>query len=136
MSKDSDKSFETILVVEDEKMVRELVRSVLESHGYKVLEAPNGEAALELCQRQSDTIHLLLSDMVMPGLSGPELAKRLKESRTDMKVLYMSGYTEYALVGHGVMERVTSFIWKPFSTEALAAKVREVLNSPIEEVSG
>jgi DNA-binding NtrC family response regulator len=136
MSKSSEKSLETILVVEDEKMVRELVRSVLESHGYNVLDAPTGEAALELCQDHTGTIHLLLSDMVMPGMSGPELAKQLKESRSEMKVLYMSGYTEYALVSHGVMERVTSFIWKPFSTEALAAKVREILDSPADEVAG
>jgi DNA-binding NtrC family response regulator len=133
MSTNPEKSPETILVVEDEKMVRDLVRSVLESHGYEVLEAPSGEEALELCLSRSDAVHLLLSDMVMPGMSGPELAKKLKESRPEMKVLYMSGYTEYALAGSGVMERVPSFIWKPFSTEALAAKVRHILDNPEEE---
>ena len=133
MSKSSEKSLETILVVEDEQIVRQLVQKVLESHGYKVLEASNGEEAIEISQQHTGIIHLLLSDMVMPGMSGPELAERLKESRSDMKVLYMSGYTEYALVSQGVMERVTSFIWKPFSTEALAAKVREVLSLPAED---
>lgn len=121
---------ETVLVTDDESMVLDLVRTLLQAQGYKVLLAADGPEAIRISKEHPGAIDLLLTDMVMPGMSGPELAKELMARRPLMKVLYMSGYTEYAVVNQGVMERVQSFIWKPFSNAALAQKVREVLDSP------
>jgi PAS domain S-box-containing protein len=122
---------ETILLVEDEDAVRRLVRDVLEVGGYKVLEAPGGEQALELVERQAKDfrIHLLLTDIVMGGISGRVLAEKLRATRPDTKVLFMSGYTEDAIIRHGVYTAQASFIGKPFSPAAISAKVREVLDA-------
>jgi PAS domain S-box-containing protein len=121
---------ETILLVEDEDAVRRLVRDVLEVGGYEVFEAPGGEQALELlASRIKDKpVHLLLTDVVMGGMSGRELAERLNALRPDTKVLFMSGYTEDAIIRHGIFTAQASFIGKPFSPAAIAAKVREVLD--------
>ncbi len=119
---------ETVLLVEDEEMVRKLARQILETCGYKVLEAPHGGAALLLCERHDGPIHLMLTDVVMPEMSGRELMQRLSPLRPDMQVLFMSGYTEHAVVYHGVLEAETHFIQKPFTPNALARKVREVLD--------
>jgi PAS domain S-box-containing protein len=126
---------ETILLVEDEDAVRRLVRDVLEVGGYKVLEAPGGEQALELVEKQAKDvrIHLLLTDVVMGGISGRVLAEKLRATRPDIKVLYMSGYTEDAIIRHGVYTAQASFIGKPFSPAAISAKVREVLDAPTEK---
>ncbi|MDB5047490.1 MAG: multi-sensor hybrid histidine kinase [Fibrobacteres bacterium] len=126
---------ETILLVEDEDAVRRLVRDVLEVGGYKVLEAPGGEQALELVEKQAKGvhIHLLLTDVVMGGISGRVLAEKLREARPDTKVLFMSGYTEDAIIRHGVYTAQASFIGKPFSPAAIAAKVREVLDGSAEK---
>jgi two-component system cell cycle sensor histidine kinase/response regulator CckA len=121
---------ETILLAEDEEAVRKLARQVLELHGYQVLEAANGGAAFLLCERYTEPIHLLVTDVVMPEMSGQELAIRLSELRPKMKVLYMSGYTDNLILRQGVLEASASFIQKPFETKALIRKVREVLDQP------
>jgi CheY-like chemotaxis protein len=115
---------ETILVVEDEEMVRKLARDILEERGYRVLVAANGEEALRICA-ESD-IHLMLTDVIMPSMNGRTLAERT--SGRGLRVLYMSGYTDDAIIRHGVLEPGTNFLEKPFTPDALARKVKEVLN--------
>jgi len=121
---------ETILLVEDEATVRRTVSKILETYGYRLLEAPNGVAALSICAQYEEPIHLLLTDVVMPEMSGRELADRLASQRPEMKVLYMSGYTDDVIVHHGVLDEGTAFIHKPFAADALAGKIREVLGDP------
>ena len=118
---------ETVLLVEDEESVRQLVRETLESKGYKVLEADNGEAALRIVSNHSDKIDMLITDVVMPGMSGRELSARLCASRPQTKVLYLSGYTEDAIGHEGVVDPDTAFLQKPFTLQMLSRKVREVL---------
>jgi PAS domain S-box-containing protein len=124
---------ETILLVEDEDAVRRLVRDVLKVNGYDVLEANGGEQALEIARRKEGVIHLLLTDVVMGGMSGRELAEELRPERPDVKMLFMSGYTEDAIIRHGVLTAHTAFIAKPFSPAAIASKVREVLDNVQEK---
>jgi PAS domain S-box-containing protein len=121
---------ETVLLVEDEKNVRALARTILESRGYNVLEAPTSMEALLIPGQYKDPIHLLLTDVVMPVMNGREVAEKLTALRPEMKVLYMSGYTDDTVVRHGVLEAGVAFLQKPFSPESLAQKVREVLDSP------
>jgi signal transduction histidine kinase/CheY-like chemotaxis protein len=123
---------ETILLVEDEESVRELVRKVLEKNGYTILEARHGENAIEICGRHKAEIHLLVTDVVMPRMSGRELAEKLMISHPKLKVLYLSGYTDDAVVRHGVLESMTAFLQKPFTPDALARKVRDVLDADRE----
>jgi two-component system, cell cycle sensor histidine kinase and response regulator CckA len=120
---------ETILLVEDEAMVRELICTVLTKQGYTVLEASDGSAALRLNERHPDAIHLLLTDVVMPHMSGRELAEFLGPLRPQMKILYMSGYTDDAIIRHGVLEPGVDLLQKPFTPVNLARKVREMLDS-------
>jgi CheY-like chemotaxis protein len=117
---------ETVLVVEDAQAVRELARRLLQRQGYTVLVASNAEEALRLFVDQP-SIDLLLTDVVMPGASGPELIKQLVERRPAMKVIYMSGYTEEAIVQHGVLKPGIAFLHKPFTADTLERKLREVL---------
>jgi two-component system cell cycle sensor histidine kinase/response regulator CckA len=124
---------ETILLVEDEAAVRRLAYQILQTKGYTVLEAANLEEALAHCERYDVPIHMMLSDVVMPKISGPEMAKRLHRLRPEMKVLYMSGYTDDAIVNHGVLESGIAFLQKPFTLVALTKKVREVLDTPKTE---
>jgi two-component system, cell cycle sensor histidine kinase and response regulator CckA len=119
---------ETILVVEDEPGVRELVRRVLERYGYRVLLAASPSEALALIDRFADPIQLLMSDVVLPEMSGRALASQLVLRRPDMRVIYMSGYTDDAIVHHGVLDPDTPFLQKPFTPEALARKVRTMLD--------
>jgi two-component system cell cycle sensor histidine kinase/response regulator CckA len=121
---------ETILLVEDDEMVRKLVNEVLDNEGYRLLEAANGVAALSICAQYEEPIHLLLTDVVMPEMSGRELANRLAAVRPELKVLYMSGYTDDVIVHHGVLDEGTEFIQKPFTPDVLARKIREVLDRP------
>jgi two-component system cell cycle sensor histidine kinase/response regulator CckA len=120
---------ETILVVEDEARVRKLIADVLESRGYKVLSASRGPDALRLAARHKGTIHLALVDVIMPEMSGPELVHEIHPTRPDMRVLYISGYTEEAMVQHHIPESGIEFLQKPFLPDALLRKVREVLDT-------
>jgi len=122
---------ETILLVEDENSVRRLAHSILRANGYTVLEARQSKEALLLSGQHEGPIHLMVTDIVMPGMSGRDLAERLKPSRPNMQVLFMSGYTDKAIVHHGELDPGTAFLQKPFTPEALARKVREVLDSPL-----
>jgi two-component system cell cycle sensor histidine kinase/response regulator CckA len=121
---------ETILLVEDNRQVRELAASVLSSCGYRVLVADSAAAVVSLCEQHGGPIHLLLTDVVMPGSGGREIAKQITVRRPGIKVLYMSGYTTNAIVHHGVLDPGTSFLQKPFTPAVLAGKVREVLDQP------
>ncbi|MFA6149208.1 MAG: MASE3 domain-containing protein [bacterium] len=120
---------ETILVVEDEELVRQMVREILVQYGYTVLEARNGDDAVEYCSRHREAIHLMLTDVVMPGMNGMELSNRLAPMRPEMKVLFMSGYTANAIVHQGVLDAGIPFIHKPFTMDSLAHKVREVMDA-------
>jgi PAS domain S-box-containing protein len=118
---------ETVLLVEDEDSVRQLVRETLESRGYRVLEAENGNAALALAASHPDPIHLVITDVVMPGLSGHELVQKLLPARPAIKVLYLSGYAQDAFSIPLAAEAQRTFLQKPFTLQSLARKVREVL---------
>ena len=124
---------ETVLLAEDEELVRKLACKILSAYGYQVLEAAEADAALLICESHSGPIHLLITDVIMPGMSGRALASRLTELRPDTKVLFMSGYTDDAIVHHGVLDEGTNFIQKPFSTDVLAIRVREVLDARSDE---
>jgi CheY-like chemotaxis protein len=125
----SPRGSETVLLVEDEPSVRDLANRLLKQQGYRVLVAANGEEALRLAQDATgERIHLLLTDVVLPQMSGKELADQLKIFRPDLKVLYTSGYTDYAVVHHGVLNSGTHFLQKPFSLKTLSQKVREALD--------
>jgi len=118
---------ETVLFVEDEQSVRELVSEYLSARGYQVLDASDGQQALEIAAAHAGKIQLLITDVVMPRLSGRELAARLTAARPDLKVLYISGYTDDSVFRHGVLQGGMDFLQKPFNLKALAAKIREVL---------
>ena len=122
---------EIILLAEDDEMLRPLSKGLLERLGYRVLEAENAIRALALADAHAGPIHLLVADVVMPGGSGRELARRLANSRPDTRVLYVSGYTDDAIVHHGMLEPGLNFLQKPFTPAALARKVRDVLDAPL-----
>jgi CheY-like chemotaxis protein len=120
---------ETILLVEDEEEVRRLTALVLKRQGYKVLEASHpGEAAI-LSEQHREAIHLMFTDVVLPVMSGRKLAENLLSIRPEMKVLYMSGYTDNAIAHHGILEEGLNYIQKPFTVDSLVRKVRDVLDS-------
>jgi two-component system cell cycle sensor histidine kinase/response regulator CckA len=121
---------ETILLVEDEQALRDLVRDLLRARGYPVLEAGDGVEALEVARRHGCRIDLLLTDVIMPRMGGPELARRLVDVQPNIKVLYMSGYTDRGVVHHGVLDPDASFLQKPVAMEVVARRVREVLDAP------
>jgi CheY-like chemotaxis protein len=121
---------ETILLVEDQDEVRGVAAEILRRCGYHVLETKSpGEALLE-CERHARTIHLLLTDVVMPRMNGRELADRLLALRPNLKVLFMSGYTESGIIQHGILDSDVAYLQKPILPSALAARVREVLDAP------
>ena len=120
---------ETVLLVEDEESVRELVRLTLASRGYHVLEAENGECGLRIAEDCKEPIDILITDVVMPGIGGREMAKKLLALRPGISVLYLSGYTEDTVITHGALGPSTAFLQKPFTLQCLAEKVREVLRS-------
>jgi PAS domain S-box-containing protein len=122
---------ETILVVEDEPMIRELIETMLKSKGYSVLTVDNPLQAAAFSAQHSGPIHLLLTDVVMPGIGGREIANQISEQRPDMKVIFVSGYTPNAIVHHGVLEEDLNFLQKPFTAATLTHKVREVLNGRV-----
>jgi signal transduction histidine kinase/ActR/RegA family two-component response regulator len=127
---------ETIFLVEDAERVRAVVREILEMQGYEVIEARHGAEALALEAGHNGPIHLLITDVVMPEMSGRELAQRLVPLRPKMNVLYISGYTDDAIVRHGVLEAGMALLPKPFTPDALAAKVREILDTPRRSPAG
>jgi PAS domain S-box-containing protein len=121
----------TILLAEDEEIVRTLTREVLETYGYTVLEASNGQMALSICEYFSEPIHLLITDIIMPEMNGRELASRVSRLHPEMKVLFMSGYTDDAALQHGILDSEISFLQKPFTPDDLARKVREILGGSV-----
>lgn len=120
---------ETILLVDGEALLRRLIRRILQAHGYMVLEASRGMDALQICQQHEGPIHLLLTDVLMPEMNGQNLAERVTALRPHIRVLYMSGYTDSALVALFELKTETAFIQKPFIPDALASKVREILGA-------
>jgi CheY-like chemotaxis protein len=120
----------TVLLAEDEEQVRQMIRIILEMGGYRVLVASGGAEALALYEQHEGRIDLIMTDVVMPGISGRELAQSLIARHPDIKVLYMSGYTDDAIVRHGLLDQEIAFLQKPFTPEALMRKVREVLDAP------
>jgi PAS domain S-box-containing protein len=122
---------ETILVVEDEPMIRELIETMLQSRGYSVLTVDDPLQAAAFSAQHSGPIHLLLTDVVMPGISGREIATQISAQRPDMKVIFVSGYTPNAIVHHGMLDEDLNFLQKPFNTVTLTHKVREVLNGRV-----
>ena len=127
---------EMILLVEDADPLRKLAQAFLESNGFRVLSAPCGEAALEIAARHSGMFDLLLTDVVMPGMNGRVLAKELSIRQPGLKVLFMSGYTDSFIAGHGVLQEGTNLLHKPFTEEILISKVREVLDSARKPLPG
>jgi CheY-like chemotaxis protein len=124
------RAVETILLVEDEADVRAIAREALTMAGYTVLDAPTGREALQIAEKEAGAIHLLVTDVVMPGLNGREMAAGLKTSHPEARVLYMSGYADDAIVHRGVLAAGTVLLEKPFTPDGLACKVREVLDAP------
>ena len=124
-----------ILLVEDEEVVREMVRAILVEKGYYVLEAGNGEQALQLAAQHKGPIDLILTDVVMPKMGGRQMAETIIRSRPKTRVLFMSGYTDDAIVHHGVLAEGIPFIEKPFTPHSLVLRVREVIESPVSAQS-
>jgi two-component system cell cycle sensor histidine kinase/response regulator CckA len=123
---------ETVLLVEDEPEVRRLVEKLLQMQGYKVVAAANPAEAIAIARSLETVIELLVTDVIMPGMNGRELARVLAPTRPRMRVLYMSGYTDAAISGQGILEPGTAFLSKPFTPDVLARKVREVIDGPAE----
>src|SRR5262249_44163353 len=121
---------EKVLVIEDQEEVRTLAATVLRAYGYHVIEAASGAEALVLAQEHSSEIHLLLTDVILPGMNGKEVSERIRALNPRLKVLFMSGYTADIIARRGIPERDVAYLPKPFSPDSLAAKVREVLTDP------
>ncbi len=120
---------ETVLVIEDEEQVRTAVQGVLSRLGYRVLLASDGEQALAVVRAHEELIDLVVSDVVVPGASGPDVVKELSKLSSRMKTLFMSGYTDHAVLRNGVLKAGMNFIQKPFAPTALATKVRQILSA-------
>ncbi len=123
---------ETIFLVEDDGAVRSMARSVLASKGYQGLEAPNGTEALLQASLYHLPLHLLVTDVVMPGMNGPQLAQAIKESHPEIKVLFLSGFTDEVLATQGLLDIGPPFLKKPYGPDELIQKVREVLDRPVQ----
>jgi DNA-binding response OmpR family regulator len=121
------RGWETVLLVEDESALRSIAREILEEHGYRVIDASGPEEAIEIAGRLPETIHLLVTDVVMPRMNGRVLAESLVVGRPDLRILYMSGYTDDIIAHRGVLESGTQLLEKPFTARALLGRVRTVL---------
>ncbi len=126
----AEQGSETILLAEDEDMIRTMVSRVLRTQGYRVLEARDGSEAVRLGTEAREPIHLLLTDVVMPGMNGKEVTAKLAAAHPEMRVLYISGYTDNADVSRGVLDESADFLQKPFTPETLTRRVRETLSRP------
>ncbi len=135
LSEENLSGTETILVAEDEEEVRQLVRKTLQEKGYTVIAAPHGEEAVQLFNSYNGKIDLILTDVVMPKMSGRELANRIRSAHPDMNILFMSGYTDNAIVNHGILDKETNFIQKPFTPKSLLNKIRTVLENPVSRTA-
>ena len=129
--KSAPRGHETVLLVEDEEMVRTLSTEILEHYGYQVIAAANGEEGLRVCEEFKGKIDLMITDVVMPLMSGRELAERLAVTRPETHVLYMSGFTDDSIFRYGLLDDEVSFLQKPFSPDSLALKAREVLDQTV-----
>ena len=125
---------ETILLVEDDDGLRELAKRILIRNGYKVLDASRASEAEQICKSYAPEIHLLVTDVVMPGMGGRDMVNRLMPMRPNMSVLFMSGYLDHIVMKQGVEEGEMQFLHKPFTPSALARKVREVLDMNVEQI--
>jgi two-component system cell cycle sensor histidine kinase/response regulator CckA len=125
----NDSGSETILLAEDSEPLRELICTILRNQGYTVLDARDGAEALRIANRQSDPIHLLIADVIMPGMGGHELSENLRSLRRDLKVLYVSGYTDDTIFRHGMSDASVTILPKPFTPRELSRKVRAVLDA-------
>jgi CheY-like chemotaxis protein len=126
---DTLKGEENVIVIEDDDAVRELTESFLLHYGYKVLTASSGEEALNICQSFKNNIQLAVVDVVMPGISGKQLSDEILKIYPEIKILFISGYTDESIVQHGILDSQVEFLQKPFSVESLGKKVRQVLDS-------
>ena len=124
------RGWETIVLVEDSDSLRAIARETLEGHGYRVIDASGGPEAIEAARRYAAPIQLLLTDVVMPGMNGRELAESMVATRPGMRVLFMSGYPDEVITHSGVLEEATLLIEKPFTTRVLLGRVRDVLSDP------
>jgi CheY-like chemotaxis protein len=130
------RAHETVLLAEDDRRLRTLISNTLQSAGYTVLEGSDGEEALEIARTRTTPIHLLLADVVMPGMNGRVLSDRITAVRSEMRVLFMSGYSDEAVIRHGIQTGSVSYIRKPFSMDTLIARVRDLLQpQSVSEVS-
>jgi CheY-like chemotaxis protein len=129
------RGWETILLVEDEAPLRSIAREILEEHGYRVIDASGPDEAIEIAHRLPDTIHLLVTDVVMPRMNGRVLAESLVAARPALRVLYMSGYTDDIIAHRGVLESGTQLLQKPFSARTLLARVTTILAPTAAEVN-
>jgi signal transduction histidine kinase len=127
---------ETVLLVEDEARVRKLIVDILAARGYRVLEATRGNEAVRLAAAHKGPIHLAVVDVVMPEMSGPDVVRQIQPAHPDMRVLYISGYTDEAMVHHGILESGAAFLQKPFLPGVLAQRVREVLDAEQKQAEG
>ncbi|MBZ0255835.1 response regulator, partial [bacterium] len=121
---------ETVFVVEDDDIVREMIVATLKRSNYTVITASQGDEALEKMQHQFGRVHLLVTDVVMPGISGRELSRRMLSMYADMRVLFISGYTENSIVQHGILDTGLNFLQKPFTPDVFLKKVRTILDHP------